>query len=221
MMKSIKMKRLLSLMSILFMFSFFTLGVNAEVHYLAEGGSDYMGINIDGNYTDWVDKPMTKVQYEWDTGNNYHLGSLFRDENYLYFYFQMSDRSYTGFNGYNSAFIVDGVEHKIELIVEGNRITVRNQNGWTLVENASGYITQQSGVGDRVEVKIPLIRFSSNPENIRTIEFHNSNLGPQHIIATGTDTGAILIASTGFVFAAGTLLIRRKQLKTQTRKRVR
>lgn len=216
-----KIKRIFSLMAILFIFSFFTLSVNAEVHFLAEGGSNYMGINIDGNYTDWVDKPMTRVQYAWDDSNFYHSGSLFRDENYLYFYFQMSDNSYTGFNGYNSAFIVDGIEHKLELIAEGDRIVVRNQNGWTLVEDSSGYITRQNGIGDRVELRIPLSRFSNNPDNIRTIEFYNSNLGPQHIIATGTDTGAILIASTGLVFAAGTLLISRKQLKNNTRKRVR
>jgi uncharacterized protein (TIGR04145 family) len=190
---------------------------NAGVVYAASSSSsDYVGITIDGNYSDWSDKPSTAIYY---SAGMVHHGSLFRDANYVYLHILMSANGYSSFNGSNYCFSVDGKDTYVAVlpsngqnIIYGNTpLEVRLQNGYTLVNNAAGVLTHKIGLPDEWEIKIPLSLFSSNPGNISTISFTCSNLGSQALIATGTSTLPFVIACVGMVFAAaGIKLSKRK-----------
>lgn len=192
-----------------------------QVQYLTQGeATDYVGITIDGNYDDWTDKPHSKIQYPWDTGNNYHLGALFRDENFVYLHIKMSANSYSQFNGYNYLFTVDGkpqyvlaVPPDATNITEGNTsLVIRRQNGYKIIDGAEGVVTRQSGQPDEWEIEIPLDFFTNHPDNIKTITFQCSNIGPQEIIAAGTPTLPFAIAGSGLILATvGYGLSRRKR----------
>lgn len=184
---------------------------------------DYVGISIDGSYDDWEDKPHSKIQYPWDSGNNFHTASLFRDEDYIYLHVRMSPYSYTQFNGYNYCFTVDGEETYVAVVPpegksigEGeNEVVVRAQNGYTLINDAGGVVSRHSGQSDEWELRIPLTFFTDNPDLAKEITFHCSNLGPQEIIATATPTLAIAVAGTGLIIAASSLYFTNKRKKSQ------
>ena len=193
-----------------------------EVYYLGGGPStDYMPITIDGNYDDWNGKPFSKIQYPWDNGNRFHMGCLFRDDTYVYLAVIMSDLSYTQFNGYNYRFTVDGIESYVVVVTpdgsnvgNGNTdVIVRNQNGYGIIPNAMGMVTREANKGDKWELKIPLSFFSSNPDTIREIKFHSSNLGPQELIATGTDTAPYVIVGIGLAMASFGFVASKKHKK--------
>src|ERR1035437_6492762 len=140
---------------------------NGEVVYAASGSSsDYVGITIDGNYSDWSDKPSTDIYYSAGT---VHHGSLFRDADYVYLHILMSANGYSTFNGYNYCFSVDGKDTFVAVIpsngqsiIYGNtRLEVRRQNGYKLVDNASGVLTRKIGLPDEWEIKIPLELFTN------------------------------------------------------------
>lgn len=185
--------------------------------YATGGVSDYVGITIDGNYDDWEDKPHTRLQ--WDTGDNYHLGALFRDADYVYLHIRMSPSGYSEFNGWNYLFTVDGKAEYVAAvvtsgsIVEGNNVLeIRRQNGYKIIPGANGIVTRLTGEPDEWELRIPLSYFDPHPDRIRTITFSCSNLGPQVLTATGTPTWPYLVAGTGIVIAfAGYMLSKRKR----------
>lgn len=191
---------------------------NGVVDLAQNENKDYVSIDIDGNYDDWSDKPHSRIQYEWDTGNKYHKGALFRDKEYVYLHIKMSENSYIKFNGYNYRFRVDAEDKYVavvtpneEQISEGNnRVIVRSQNGYTLINGAEGVVTRPEGESDEWEVKIPLDFFSSDPETIKQISFYCSNLGPQELVATGTPTLPFVVAGTGALVASVALFKKRK-----------
>ena len=209
--------------ALIFVFSFPVYAASTEnVAALAEtSNSDYVGITIDGNYDDWADKPHTQIQYPWDTGNNYHLGALFRDAEYVYLHVKMSPTGYTQFNGYNYCFTTDGkVDYVLAVPPDGtsisegiNPLVIRRQNGYQVINGASGFVTRKAGQPDEWELAIPLSFFDKNHyDQIRTITFYCSNIGPQELIATGTPTLPFVIAGAGLVFAtAGFRLAKRKR----------
>ncbi|MFT3951452.1 MAG: Firmicu-CTERM sorting domain-containing protein [Oscillospiraceae bacterium] len=189
-------------------------------------GASYVPINIDGNYSDWADKPHTRIFYPWDTGNVYHMGALFRTDQYVYLHIKMSPFSYTTFNGYNYSFYVDGNKTNILLTAPNggsnytngqNQLVVRAENGWGIISGSAGVMTRSAGCPDEWEICIPLTFFSSTPATIRDISFYTPNLGPQELIATGTPTSPYLLAGTGLVFAAGGVLVaQRKRRKLRS-----
>ena len=185
--------------------------LNNDVIFASDGTStDYVGISTDGNYDDWEDKPHSRINYAWDAANSYHLGSLFRDEEYVYLHIAMSPYSYTQFNGYNYGFTVDGVAQYVvavppngQKITDGNNeLVIRNQNGYGIINGAAGIVTRLSGQSDEWELRIPLSFFSNTPDNVKTIEFYCPNLGPQKLVATGTPTLPFAVAGAGLVFAS-------------------
>jgi len=212
----------------LFLISMFSMPVYAAssegvVNLAEDSTSDYVGITIDGNYDDWADKPHTQIQYSLDSGNNYHLGALFRDAEYVYLHIKMSPSGYTQFNGYNYRFTTDNkVDYVLAVppegtsIVDGNNpLVIRRQNGYHIIGGASGFVTRTAGQPDEWELSIPLSFFDKNHyDQIRTISFYCSNIGPQELIATGTPTLPFLIAGAGLIFAAaGYRLSKRKRNK--------
>ena len=188
----------------------------------AAAGDNYVGISIDGTYDDWNDKPHSKIHYAWDADNYFHLGALFRDENYVYLHVKMSDRSYTTFNGYNYCFTVDGIQTFVAVVppegedynADGDTpLVVRAQNGYTLINDAAGVLTRHPGKSDEWEIRIPLSFFTPDPDSVSTITFYCSNLGPQSLIATGTPTMPFVLAGAGLVIAAGRYAAYRRKNK--------
>lgn len=190
-----------------------------EVILLSDAkASDYVEIVIDGYFSDWSDKPMSSIYY--DSGTS-HIGSLYRDENYVYLYIQMSWPNYPGFNGYNYIFTLDGKTYTFDVVpVSGsidiglNAMKVMRVNGYQQVGGANGYVSHSDDRGDRMEMRIPLDYFYKQPDKLVTITFHSPNLGTQVLTATGTPTMPILIAGSGLVLA-GTALFVRKRKRTQ------
>lgn len=185
-----------------------------------KSSSDYVEIEIDGSYDDWEDKPHTQIKYPWESPGFFHLGSLFRDEEYVYLHIKMSEQNYTHFNTYTYNFTIDGkqvplvISLKNKKIVEGNNeIEVRTQSGHEIIDGSGGFVTRTSGKPDEWEVKIPLSFFSDQPDLIKEITVNSPNLGPQEIISTGTPTLAFLVAGTGFIVAAGSLFYINKRKK--------
>ena len=183
-----------------------------ELYDAPAAGDNCVGISIDGTYDDWNDKPHSKIHYAWDADNYFHLGALFRDENYVYLHVKMSDRSYTTFNGYNYCFTVDGIQTFVAVVppegegynTDGDTpLVVRAQNGYTLINDAAGVLTRHPGKSDEWEIRIPLSFFTPDPDSVSTIPFYCSNLGPQSLIATGTPTMPFVLAGAGLVIAAG------------------
>ncbi|MDD4095247.1 MAG: Firmicu-CTERM sorting domain-containing protein [Oscillospiraceae bacterium] len=180
--------------------------------------TDYVGITIDGYFSDWSDKPMSPIYYDPGTS---HIGSLYRDETYVYLYIQMSDTGYTEFNGYGYEFTVDGKLHTFNILPVSDSIGNGNTtmqvvrvNGNQPVPGANGIVNRTTGQGDRMEMRIPLTYFPRQPDMITTITFQSDNLGPQVLTATGTPTLPFIIAGSGVVVASlGYLSLKRKRAK--------
>ncbi|MBN1776004.1 MAG: Firmicu-CTERM sorting domain-containing protein [Clostridiales bacterium] len=180
--------------------------------------TDYVGITIDGYFSDWSDKPMSPIYYDPGTS---HTGSLYRDETYVYLYIQMSDVGYTEFNGYGFQFTVDDKLYSFAVVPvsgsigDGNTtMQVIRENGWKTVPDANGIVNRTAGQGDRMEMRIPLIYFPKQPDMITTITFQSDNLGPQVLTATGTPTLPFIIAGSGVVVASlGYFFLKRKRAK--------
>ncbi len=180
--------------------------------------TDYVGITIDGYFSDWSDKPMSPIYYDSGT---VHTGSLYRDESYVYLYIRMSDIGYTQFNGYGYKFTVDGKLYTFAVtpvsgsIGNGNTtMQVIRENGWQPVAGANGIVNRAAGQGDRMEMRIPLNYFFRQPETLVTITFQSDNLGPQVLTATGTPTLPFIIAGSGLVAATlGYFIRKRKRVK--------
>ncbi len=193
---------------------------NTEVVYTdADSASDYVEIKIDGIYSDWSDKPSTDIFY---SSGMVHHGALFRDSEYVYLHIQMSPTGYSSFNGSNYCFTVDGKSTYVAVLPQNNQgivygntpLEIRRQNGYKLVEEASGKLTHKIGAPDEWEIKIPLTLFTNHPDTISTIAFSCSNLGTQSLIATGTSTLPIIIVGAGMAFAAaGIVRSKRKSAK--------
>lgn len=208
--------------AVLLMSSFPVLASSGGVVNAGDAVSSYVPITIDGNYEDWADKPHSQMSYSWDTNNNYHSGAIFRDETYVYLHIRMSPTGYTQFNGNNYHFMADDKELYVQVetinnanIVNGNnQLVVRRQNGYQIIDDATGYLTHNSGQPDEWEIRIPLEAFPGAVKNIRTITFECSNLGEQVLSAKGTPTLPYLIAGGGLVIAvAGYQINRRKRKK--------
>jgi len=169
-------------------------------------------ITIDGYFDDWQDKPHMDVKWGWSS-KAAHKVSLFRDEKNVYLHVQMSEDFYKQFNGYNYNFILDGKETSFAAVYDKGdvnslgdgiyKITVRSQNGYYPV--GEGYITRKRGQSDNAEIVIPISAFGNgiNPESVKTIEFYTPNLGPQHVISTGTSSGPYIAVGLGCLIACG------------------
>jgi len=180
-------------------------------------------ITIDGYYDDWKDKPHTDVKWEWDS-KSAHKVSLFRDNKNVYLHVKMSEQYYKEFNGYNYNFRSDGKEVSFAVVYDNGdinklgdgiyKLTVRAQNGYYPV--STGYLTRKSGESDNAEIIVPISAFGNgnDPESVKTIEFYTPNLGPQHVICTGTSSGAYIAIALGFLIAcAGYIKFNKKRKK--------
>lgn len=189
--------------------------------YSGSASSDYVGINIDGSFDDWKDKPMTQINWPWQVDQNiYHQGSVFVDDENIYIYVNMSELSYTGFNGYDWKITVNGKTKPVvvvppkgtEIAPEGSTdLVVRDQIGYGLIENSMGRVVKSEGKGDVAEIKIPKTFFCDDPDSIQTVQFYSPNLGPQCVTSVSSPTGAVIIAIAGLAIACFGLVKSKKR----------
>jgi len=180
-------------------------------------------ITIDGYYDDWKDKPHTDITWSFKL-KVVHKVALFRDNKNVYLHVKMSETNYTQFNGYEYRFIYDGTEVVFAAVYDngnikklGNgiyKLTVRTQQNYIPV--STGYLTRKSGESDSAEIVIPISAFGNgiNLEGVKTIEFYSPNLGPQHVICTGTSSGPYIAVGLGFIIVCvGYLNFKKKRKK--------
>lgn len=161
---------------------------------------------------------MSSIYYDPGT---VHTGSLYRDEDYVYLYIEMSSTGYNQFNGYGYKFTVDGKLYTFAVVPVSGSIGSGNttmkiirENGWKTVPGANGIVNRTSGQGDRMEMRIPLEYFYKHPDMLVTITFQSDNLGPQVLTATGTPTLPFIIAGSGLIVAGiGYFAIKRKRAR--------
>lgn len=195
----------------------------------AASDTNAVGITIDGSFTDWEDKAALPFPIYYDVSTQ-HGGILYRDADYVYLYIQMAPTGYTQFQGYGYTFTVDGKSTTFDVVpVSGSigngntTMKVIRVNGYKVVDGASGVVHRSTSnyfptadypVGDQMELRIPLTFFPGQPDNIVTIKFNSSNLGPQTLTATGTPTLPFVLAATGLLVAAfGYFFLKRKRAR--------
>lgn len=196
--------------------------------------------NIDGYFDDWANIPYSyHINYNdqgWPLPNdpqNKHTISLHRDENNVYLYVKIKELYYTGFNGNNFQFHIDGVKVAVTITPPNgydwqlnslgagrHPLWVRYEQGWERITTAEGYLyCNEQHIGDTAEFKIPLKAFSDktkhiDPNNIQTIEFFTPNLMHKKVSCTGTSTAAYLgIGVSAFAAFGGYLFYKNKRKK--------
>ncbi|HEY5524213.1 MAG TPA: Firmicu-CTERM sorting domain-containing protein, partial [Clostridium sp.] len=168
-------------------------------------------------------KPHTDITWSFKL-KVVHKVALFRDNKNVYLHVKMSETNYTQFNGYEYRFIYDGTEVVFAAVYDngnikklGNgiyKLTVRTQQNYIPV--STGYLTRKSGESDSAEIVIPISAFGNgiNLEGVKTIEFYSPNLGPQHVICTGTSSGPYIAVGLGFlIVCVGYLNFKKKRKK--------
>lgn len=187
------------------------------------GWSGRMGgsaISIDGNCSDWDDKPASWM-YNWAKPGPYsekthHKISLCCDGENVFLYIKFAEDFGERFNGYNYMFYIDGEPVQFVVTdVSGTaapgtyRATVRHGDGsvsWSVAEGAEACLkVNNGGINNELELKIPF----------KTMEIQNANIQPHEVsdvkYSSGNITGSVKVscegASTGPVgFACAVLL---------------
>ncbi|NJP41295.1 hypothetical protein HCH52_09560 [Oscillospiraceae bacterium HV4-5-C5C] len=174
------------------------------------------GITIDGDMSDWSDKPMTDISFSWDT-YNIKQGSLLADDNNIYFFIDMapltSEDHQGGYAVLQTSSYKLTVGSKVFWInvdntfawawgVEGQSRAV-NLSIWAEDNSLNGYLPgveaymyrkpMTGGYSDQLECLIPLSALNLQDGGSQTITLSNQNLGQQTLTATGGNTGATLL----------------------------
>ena len=183
------------------------------------------GITIDGNMSDWDDKPKTDISFSWDT-YNIKQGSLLADDNNIYFFIDMAPLTSNDHQGGYA--VLQTSSYKLTVGSKVFWINVDNTFGWAWgVEGQSkavnlwiwaednslnGYLTgvlaymyrkpMTGGYSDQLECLIPLSALNLQDGGSQTITLSNQNLGQQTLTTTGGDTGAVLLVVAALGLAA-------------------
>lgn len=194
-----------------------------------------LGINIDGKFNDWTDKDKHPMKISGDNDNIKNV-SFLTDSNNIYLYISMEPKlvgGYTDFqpSGYNltvggKIFYVSfnnnqtvnlnvGDSKAVSMNIYGadgsnknlsNSVYVNRQN---ITQNRyeQGKPRPTKGTSYRFEAKIPFkdLNGISNTTG-QNIKLENSTLWTGSVESSGGSTGPVLLASTGFVIALGSVV---------------
>lgn len=194
-----------------------------------QAATNNFGITIDGQFSDWQDKPKTQISFEWDNFN-IKEGSLLADTTNIYFYLKMSDKGsgYTDLQPADYRLKIAGKLYYITFtdLITGDVGTIKeigisawspDDNKLYDLPNAKIVEARQpvgQGYSDFVEFSIPYgdLGLDSSIVNEISVEISNpNNLGSQTITTTGGSTGPFIIAGVGLVMAAGGLWVMKKK----------
>lgn len=219
------MKRLLMGLMILVGLSVF--GSTTTVKAAQTDANNKFGITIDGNFSDWENKPKTDIDFGQADNFNIKQGVLLADQNNIYFYLDMSPKHGVGY---------------AELQTSSYELKVGNKRYWLDVQGAGGLTVNQvkrinlkiwenddtggnvlgvfdqvkayerrtpvhadsgviNGTSDKMEVMIPLSVLKVGGTTEQKISIHNANLGNQTLNTVGGSTGPILLAISGLAIA--------------------
>lgn len=217
--KSVKLVGLL----LIFIGSFF-------LHPIAYAAENDFGIVIDGAFSDWADKPITKLTTSGDDFN-VKEGSLLADTKNIYFYLNMSE-SGVGYHDLQPAgykLVIAGKTYWLtfsntlasnDAIGTSKKISVsawREDNGQNYsIPNGLIMETRQAvgdGYSDMIEFSIPYgdLGLDSTIVDEISLVISNKNLGDQEISTTGGSTGPFIIAGVGFLLGIGAWYLRKKK----------
>lgn len=194
-----------------------------------------LGINIDGKFNDWADKDKHPMKISGDNDNIKNVAFL-TDSNNIYLYISMEPKlvgGYTDFqpSGYNltvggKVFYISfnhnqtvnlnvGDSKAVSMNIYGadgsnkdldNLVYVNRQN-ITQHRYEQGTLRPIEGTSYRFEAKIPFkdLHDISNTAG-QNIKLENQNLWTGSVQSSGGSTGPVLLASTGFVIALGSVV---------------
>ena len=196
-------------------------------------------ISIDGDLSDWTDKPKTDIYFDYNNGNVTKQGSFLSDGTYLYIYIDMDpyDKGHNyRFQGYgwnirvgNSVTTMSFSVDNIWSLQPGSTAPITSVWAWSnndpdqlfvnqQVTGATGFVTtEKSSNGwayhDRAEIRIPLSGFLKNPDLVQSMDIYDTdNMGQQVVTITGGSTGGVLIVVSGFGLA-GLLVVSKSKKK--------
>jgi len=202
-------------------FSLIWLGSTTTPAHAATTNSNKLNISVDGNFSDWDDKPMTSL-------NSDAKASLVADDSAVYFYMNTNPNdnkhgfialpdSYTLKFGSKSFAITLG---KAKGLGAGKvkPVTV-NANGST-VSGAEAMISRPKdshGNYEIVEMRVPLRDLgvvATSSQNI-SMTSGDAMFGGTTLTTTGGSTGGVILVAAGFSIAlAGVVKIARRRRQT-------
>lgn len=186
------------------------------------------GITIDGNFDDWKNQPVQK----WTTDHfTYHDVGFTTDDKNVYVYVSMAPGNPGNYKVMQpSGYQITINNHTYDLTLhlydklwslqpgEGGRFSAdvwdRTKNHDEYLNNA-GYILREKEADGRgndvMEVAIPIKTFGDDVNQSSTFTLKNTNLGTDEITTSGASTAPYALAAIGAIFAAGGLVIYRRQ----------
>lgn len=190
------------------------------------------GITIDGNFDDWKNQPVQK----WTTDKfTYHEVGFTTDDKNVYVYVSMAPGNPGNYKVMQpSGYHITINNHTYDLTLhvydklwslkpgEGGRFSADVWNRATNHDttlNSAGYLLREKEADGRsndvMEVAIPLSTFGNDVNQSSTFTLKNPNLGTDEITTSGASTAPYALAAIGAIFAAGGLVIYRRQRQKQ------
>lgn len=213
---------------------------NAALTQLHHQSGD-LGITIDGDFTDWADKPKHAMTISGDDDNVKYV-SLLTDNHSIYYYILMSPKlqgGYTNFqpSGYvltvgGKTFHLSFNNHQTVTLNVGEKQAVAmnlyGSDGSNVNLSHQAYVSRQiipqklgdgtavKGKGYVLECAIPLADLQGiSSTSGQTISLKNPNLWTGSLKVSGGSTGPIVLAGIGALIAVGSVW----QFSTRPQKR--
>ena len=220
------MKKITS--KLLFILTSFILGFS-----LISNGKVYAestaGINIDGYYDDWEDKPMSILTWNNNNGTAHHDVSMVKDDEYIYIFLGMHPSYHSGIPIYSINLSINnkncqlflGYANEQNTTDWGHAVDVHKQGLYTGLHPFTYYPNNSLGDAaitvyngnerDKFEIRINIKELETvlglsegTVNNGSTISLQMPNVGAQTIQLVGTSSGPIIgvilsIGAVGFV----------------------
>ncbi|WP_334341485.1 Firmicu-CTERM sorting domain-containing protein [Companilactobacillus sp. HBUAS56275] len=194
-----------------------------------------LGISIDGKFDDWADKDKHPMKASGDDDNIKNV-SFLTDNNNIYLYISMEPKLVDGYTDFQPSGYILTVGGKVFYVSFNDNRTVHlnvdeskavslgiygadgsnktlndlvyvNRRNITQHRYVQGTLRPTKGTSYRFEAKIPFkdLHNISNTAG-QNIKIENPNLWNGSVQASGGSTGPVLLASTGFVIALGSVV---------------
>lgn len=186
-------------------------------------------IMIDGNFDDWKNQTVQK----WTTDKfTYHDIGFTADDKNVYAYVSMAPGNYKVMQPSGYQITINNHTYDLNFHVydklwslkpgEGGQFSAdvweRTKSHDTTLDNAGYMLREKEADGrgnDVMEVAIPLSTFGNDVNQFSTFTLKNPNLGTDEITTSGASTAPYALAAIGAIFAAGGLVIYRRQRQKQ------
>lgn len=178
------------------------------------------GIELDGYFDDWTDKPEAYLKYSNNPGQQ-HTVKWYVTDKYVYLYAKMGARGGQKFDNYVIQYRVNNGNQNVLHIQSDNpengRVSVFNYSKSSSSLTNDGYVVRGSNsdgqTSDQAEYKIPLTVFQNDgSDNIYSVTMSFPNLGQQLIAFQAGSTNPYLgVALCSIAFVPGFFIYQRKR----------